>query len=616
MANYATLKQAIQEVITTNGNNEITGAILQQTLVAIVNSLGADFQFVGVADPSTAPGTPDQNVAYIGGKGTYPNFSSATVPQDCIGVFTYNGSWTTAIIPLNISTPFVSNKLNLLLSRAELERGNISSGVNSDSVYRWRSVDYVEWPTDNDGNLLPIKYSVSNGFLVDISYYNSSKTYIYHTTYNQSGQLNAVENAKYVRFCFRRDPDTNFPESVLAGMVAEIYIAGYDNVTLGNTIKTNKKTTDNSITEISKAAVGAPIQNVQLTPITGYNVRWDGGGLSSNTNGCYTQPIPVQFGDILVVGAGAPPSVAILSKCGQTFSADNYTPILHYESTGYQENTIVIDFDGYVTLSYRTNVDGNVYIKQIRNGTAFKFYQLSIVASLVKLKVAQFNEGLMNYGSSPRGMPDDSDFNTNIMTWRRLISSFLADIYFACEHTENAKQGSTAAADKSYLLIDGHFFPYSFGNTNSVYIFSKFPLKNTLLWYTTTGDRRVAEAEIEINRKKIMLVCFHPVPGATEALAAQRLADNTELANRYAQYDYVIMGADTNAQSVDELQPFVNNGYVLGNMGFFGNIPTSQVGNPIDTIIVKGFNMDSFNVGSEKATSDHYPVMGQITTLL
>ena len=94
MANYATLKGSIQNVVKTNGNNEITGALLQQSLLAMINSLGAGYQYMGVATPETTPGTPDQNVFYIAGPGTYPNFASAFVKSGYIGVFKYNGSWT------------------------------------------------------------------------------------------------------------------------------------------------------------------------------------------------------------------------------------------------------------------------------------------------------------------------------------------------------------------------------------------------------------------------------------------------------------------------------------------------------------------------------------------
>ena len=100
MANYAALISAIQAVITTNGNNEITGSILQQLLITFVNSLGADYQFVGIANESTNPGTPDQKVFYIGGAGTYPNFNSAVVPSGYLAVFKYNGSWTVQTVPV------------------------------------------------------------------------------------------------------------------------------------------------------------------------------------------------------------------------------------------------------------------------------------------------------------------------------------------------------------------------------------------------------------------------------------------------------------------------------------------------------------------------------------
>ena len=94
MAKYATLKAAIDEIITTNGNYEISGEDMRDTLKAIVDSLGADYQLVGFALPATDPGTPDQNVAYLAGPGTYSNFGSTTVERGQIGLFKYNGTWS------------------------------------------------------------------------------------------------------------------------------------------------------------------------------------------------------------------------------------------------------------------------------------------------------------------------------------------------------------------------------------------------------------------------------------------------------------------------------------------------------------------------------------------
>lgn len=95
MANYATLKAAIQAVIKTNGNEEITGALLQQSLLAMINSLGGYYQFAGIATPTTNPGTPDQNVYYIASTaGTYTNFGGLVLADGEIAILKYNGAWS------------------------------------------------------------------------------------------------------------------------------------------------------------------------------------------------------------------------------------------------------------------------------------------------------------------------------------------------------------------------------------------------------------------------------------------------------------------------------------------------------------------------------------------
>lgn len=95
MANYATLKAAIQQVIKTNGNEEITGALLQQSLLAMINSLGVGYQYMGIATPSTNPGTPDQNVYYIASTaGTYSNFGGIVLDDGEIAILKYNGNWS------------------------------------------------------------------------------------------------------------------------------------------------------------------------------------------------------------------------------------------------------------------------------------------------------------------------------------------------------------------------------------------------------------------------------------------------------------------------------------------------------------------------------------------
>ena len=95
MGNYATLKAAIQNVVKTNGNNEITGSLLQQSLLAMIESLGAGYQYMGIATPATNPGTPDQNVFYLASTaGIYTNFGSLSLAENEVAILKYNGTWT------------------------------------------------------------------------------------------------------------------------------------------------------------------------------------------------------------------------------------------------------------------------------------------------------------------------------------------------------------------------------------------------------------------------------------------------------------------------------------------------------------------------------------------
>lgn len=94
MGNYEQLKQAVSNVIKTNGTQSITGKVLQNTLLTMINSLGDNYQFVGVATTATNPGTPDQNVFYLAGEGTYVNFSNLTIDVGQLGVLKWNGKWS------------------------------------------------------------------------------------------------------------------------------------------------------------------------------------------------------------------------------------------------------------------------------------------------------------------------------------------------------------------------------------------------------------------------------------------------------------------------------------------------------------------------------------------
>lgn len=94
MSNYNTLKTTINANIKQNGNQEITGQILNSVLNQMVTTLGAGYQFAGIATIDTNPGTPDAKVFYIAnGKGTYTNFGGLEVTEDDVVVLYYDTEW-------------------------------------------------------------------------------------------------------------------------------------------------------------------------------------------------------------------------------------------------------------------------------------------------------------------------------------------------------------------------------------------------------------------------------------------------------------------------------------------------------------------------------------------
>ena len=93
MGNFDNLKTAIAEVIRQNGNEEITGDVLQFVLLEMVSGLGAGYRFLGVCTPSTEPQEPDGAAFYVGGAGEYSNFDglAVTVEDGYICFFKWDG---------------------------------------------------------------------------------------------------------------------------------------------------------------------------------------------------------------------------------------------------------------------------------------------------------------------------------------------------------------------------------------------------------------------------------------------------------------------------------------------------------------------------------------------
>lgn len=94
MGNYEELKAAVAAVIKTNGNQEITGQVMQNTLTTLISQVGANATFAGIATPNTTPGTPDQNVFYLASEpGVYTNFGGIELTDHVLIFINKYGNW-------------------------------------------------------------------------------------------------------------------------------------------------------------------------------------------------------------------------------------------------------------------------------------------------------------------------------------------------------------------------------------------------------------------------------------------------------------------------------------------------------------------------------------------
>lgn len=177
MANWTTLKATIADVIKTNGNQEITGAVLQNTLNSIVSAVGENATFAGIATPTTNPGTPDGPVFYIALElGVYSNFNGITLKNSGFAIIynTDDNEWA-----------FISYK-ELNLHNGIKETGTIN-GIGEDKIaFYWGNTYFKKgykgrlqftatgnvksiscYITTNKGNL-------SGGYAAIIEHYNLS----------------------------------------------------------------------------------------------------------------------------------------------------------------------------------------------------------------------------------------------------------------------------------------------------------------------------------------------------------------------------------------------------------------------------------------------------------
>lgn len=119
MSQYNSLRATIDANIKTNGNEEITGAILNSVLNEMVTLLGAGFQFMGTATP-TNPGsaqTPDYKCFYLATtQGTYTYLGGLVVNSGEVALLKYDASWVKDVTGIASAEDLIEAKRKIFVS--------------------------------------------------------------------------------------------------------------------------------------------------------------------------------------------------------------------------------------------------------------------------------------------------------------------------------------------------------------------------------------------------------------------------------------------------------------------------------------------------------------------
>lgn len=210
MSNYNSLKTTIDANIKQNGRQEITGQILNSVLNQMVTSLGAGYQFMGVAMPDTNPGTPDPKEYYLAiTAGTYTNFGGIVNGNDEISILMFDSVWTkinTGIAKSEYVTPIgysKTNPANLITGKYRVVDGSI--GTLGD----W---NYTEPIKLLPGDIIYCKNIVSTTNVAVITQTTESGTYIKVLQVGKNGQNDyyfMADSEIYVSLSFVVDDKQN-----------------------------------------------------------------------------------------------------------------------------------------------------------------------------------------------------------------------------------------------------------------------------------------------------------------------------------------------------------------------------------------------------------------------
>lgn len=291
MANWSDLKAAVAKVIKTNGNQEITGAVLQNALNNIISNVGENATFAGIATPVTNPGTPDGPVFYIAAQtGIYSNFEGITVENE-VAILLWKTSWKKLLTNIALLS-------GISLIRAALDNVKLNS-TGKNKINLSNKID--GYFLNIGGNLVSnSSYCISNYIEIKSStQYYISKTSVggaNHIIYDKNlnvlsttkdGAVTTPSDAKYIRLSISKS-QLGAAQMELGGVATsyEPFIDNYDNeqkfVRLETQMAADKTELETQMAYKKSVSLGKNLFN-KLTVKNGYYIDASGNLKTNST---------------------------------------------------------------------------------------------------------------------------------------------------------------------------------------------------------------------------------------------------------------------------------------------------------------------------------------------
>lgn len=204
MAKYSNTKAKINEKITTNSAQAITGNVLNEVLQTMVDSLGADYQFGGLVQPGSTFTAGEQPVVFLATTpGTYTNFGGIVVADGEVALLVWSGTaWSK-------QTPDIATRTEVSQLGQKTYHDLLDTFSVKDYIYNATNGVYTNSPTDRSTPLIPILGNIHYNCylgggtypLYGIVFFDENRQFINQSYYGtspgfQSGELDITDTSK------------------------------------------------------------------------------------------------------------------------------------------------------------------------------------------------------------------------------------------------------------------------------------------------------------------------------------------------------------------------------------------------------------------------------------